>query len=72
MQRTTHAAGRSWKEGADDANVAAGAVLVAAVPCVEGSFRAKVRVEGRGPDDSQYPQGIPFDVEVSTGTPTQR
>jgi hypothetical protein len=31
--------------------------------CVEGWFRAKARVEGRGPATPQHPEGLPFDFE---------
>ncbi|MGQ0778461.1 MAG: hypothetical protein ACT4NY_29305 [Pseudonocardiales bacterium] len=32
-------------------------------PCVEGSYRAKVHVEGRGPATTADPGGIPFEDE---------
>lgn len=31
--------------------------------CVEGWFRAKAHVEGRGPATPQHPNGLPFDFE---------
>lgn len=36
--------------------------------CVEGSFRAKAHVEGRGPVTVEHPEGIRFDFE-DTGWP---
>ncbi|MGH4013258.1 MAG: hypothetical protein ACRDSL_04860 [Pseudonocardiaceae bacterium] len=35
---------------------------------MEGSFRARAHIEGRGPVTAEHPDGIPFDFE-DTGWP---